>query len=165
VGEDFLPPEYRGQVTELTEREITIKLERELTIFQLAFHPDGTVKDKRVYVQNNNLPPKTFEFSPLLLHHSGLNPNYRGSISPYIGHKVTDLRAGDIVNVECYRFRGLEYCSRVVIERRFGGKVPPAVELAGTAEEHRLHNRMNAEQAREERAVLVVQRLGLRLLR
>jgi hypothetical protein len=29
----------------------------------------------------------------------------------------------------------------------------------------RWHERMNAEQAREERAVLVIQRLGLRLLR
>jgi len=154
VGEDFYPGHYRGRVIELTPWAVTIKFEGYVQMNRIiSYHPDGTVKVEQVYIQDNNQPPKDFVFHRRLL---------RG---PYRGHAVYDLRVGDVVEVSCARFRGVEQCSEIEIYRRPGGKVPPVVGEEDAPAENRWSVRMNAEQAREENSVAALLRIGLGLVR
>jgi hypothetical protein len=79
-----------------------------------------------------------------------------------MAHRVSDLRIGDLVRLECMRAQP-NACYAIGIYRRPGGKVPPAARDLTFPKEHRWDVRMNAQQAAEERAVALLRQVGLRL--
>jgi hypothetical protein len=115
--------------------------------------------EKTITVQYQDELPVEYPFTQQLL------TDKRGLPAPGLGHKVSDLAVGDIVEVDTLKDRGVVYCCAVGIHRRPGGKVPPAIEFSGLPERLRWHVRMNAEQAREEKAFEVMERIGRRLAR
>jgi hypothetical protein len=159
VGEDFVPTTYRGRVVGLTNKTVTIKPGGSVQTNEVSFHPDKTVKEERVYIQDNNQPPRLFVFGDQLL------PRPNGACPVQHGHRIADLQMGDVITIGCSRFRGVDHCTRIEIYRRPGGKVPPAVGDDKLSVQNRWDTRRNAEQAREETAVAAIGRLGLRLPR
>lgn len=147
VGPDWVPCAYCGRVVGITEKGLTIKPERGLKIFIIKPLPDGTTREW-VYVQDNTQPPREFVFNDCLFF------DRPGPKTPRCGeHQVSDLRVGDFVEISCHRFRGLDFCTRLEIQRRPGGKVPPALHDDKTSLEGRVDTRRNAEQFIEEKVV------------
>jgi hypothetical protein len=159
VPKDWPPPAYYGRVVGLTDKMVTLKLVRGLRIERIAFNPDGTEKWKQVYVQDNNQPPKVFVFADQLI------PKANGRIAVQTGHRMADVRIGDEIHIGCYQGQGVEYCAGIQIYRRPGGRVPMAMNEEKIDPEHRWDTKRNAEQVREEKAIALMTRLGLRLLR
>jgi hypothetical protein len=156
---EWEPTAFSGKIVALTEDAVVIKPAGELKITVESRRGEGTVT-KMVYVQDNKQAPKRFVFSDRLL------PRPNGASPVQFGHNITDLRVGDLVTVgQWTRVRGVDYCNTLEIYRRPGGKVPPVVEDKNTSVENRWDTRMNAAQAREEKAVAAIIRLGLRLPR
>src|SRR5581483_397791 len=115
VGPDFQPPGYRGRVEQITEKTVTIKLVGYLQ-FNEIWYTDG-IKYERKYVQDNNQPPMEFVF------HQDLIPRPDGLRIVQRGHSISDLRVGDVIQIGCSRWRGIDYCCVIEIHRRPGGKV------------------------------------------
>jgi hypothetical protein len=63
---------------------------------------------------------------------------------------VSDLRIGDIVQLFCFRVKGVDACYYFTIKRRPGGRVPPAPDENDGAP-HRYHEMMQAYQDHEEK--------------
>jgi hypothetical protein len=63
---------------------------------------------------------------------------------------VSDLAVGDIVHVGGYRINGIDACYYFSIDRRPGGRVPPAPDENDGAR-HRYHELMQAHQDHEEK--------------
>lgn len=168
VGPDFQPPAYHGKVVEITKKTVTIRLEGYLQFNEISYLAEGT-KRERVYIQDNDQPPKEFVFGDQLI----LRPDGVSLVKD--GHNISDLRVGDVVRIGRNQWLGIDYCNMIQICRRPGGKVPPAVEderwsklgkESGKNLDHaRWDNQMNAAQAREEKAVAALKRIGLRLIR
>ncbi len=163
VGLDYYPHVYSGRVMLINEEVIIIKPEGDLRTMPTSFHPDGTVKEQRLYVQDNTKPPKTFTFSDELLLHNGTLPAARRvglHVSAPTGqHKISEVRSGDFVFINSWRGKGIEYCTSIQIQRRPGGKVPPAHWDDKTTYKYRIDTQMNAEQAREEMMIATLRRL------
>ena len=159
VQNTFAPPRYRGKVLEISQKSITIKLEGSIQVNVIHYLADGTKVERVLYIQDNNQPPKELVFSDQLL------PVPNGRTLVLDGHNISDLRIGDGVEVGASRWLGVDYCNKMEIWRRPGGKVPPSVLDKKTTTANRWDTRRNAEQEREENAVASVQRLVLRLLR
>lgn len=69
---------------------------------------------------------------------------------PSAQYRLSDVRVGDQVYFDWRTFEGVDEVHYIMIKRRPGGKVPPSPgEKAG--EKHPHHERMNAQQAFEER--------------
>jgi hypothetical protein len=122
ANNDDLRNAYRGKVVELTEKSVTIKPEGEVKVVQYCGGDD--LSKARIYIQDNTEPPRKFVFTEGLLYHSGLNPNYRGGSMPYFGHKVSDLKVGDSIYINCRRMKAQENCERIQIEARPDGNIP-----------------------------------------
>jgi hypothetical protein len=169
VPKDWQPGSYRGRVVALTDKTVTIKPEGNLRMEIVSFHPDGTVKEKLVYVQDNTQPPRVFTFSDRLL------PRPNGQPGVAQGHKISDVRLGDVIYINCSQSRGVDHCSEIEIHRRPGGRVPPALQderlselgkrLGKDFNQSRLDTQMNAAQTAEEQAFGVIGWLGLHLVR
>jgi hypothetical protein len=140
-------PGYKGKVVGLTEKTVTIdgtftKMYREDRL------PGGTIK-KTLISYDDGPNPRNFTFHPNLLRPVPLF-NTR--------HCPADLRMGDVINIwVSHEDPSVEYCVIIAIHRRPGGRVPPAIgderlQRLGVPEV-RWDNRMNAEQAWEERGV------------
>jgi hypothetical protein len=158
VGKAFEPPDFRGQVVGLTDKTVTIKPQGSLKFTATTFNRDGTIKDEKVYVQDNGQPPRMFDID-------AMRPRPgRGKRIQY-GHMPDDLRMGDVVLIGCKHVRGTDYCTRIQIYRRPGGKVPPAYEDKDARFEKRWDTIMNAKQAAEEKAFVAAVWLSLRLIR
>src|SRR5262245_3979466 len=167
AGPDYVRTNLSGRVVEVGEETITIKPEgNPKTEEWTSFHPDGTIKEKRIYLLDDLKEPQTFVFTTSLLVKNGKNlwqipPARRmGGISSHCGeHKISDLQCGDRVFISCRRVQGIDYCTAIHIRRRPGGLVPPAVDDENTTHKHRVDVRMNAEQAREEMLIATFRRL------
>lgn len=144
VGPDWYPCDYRGRVVEMTKTGVVIKPEGVLKIYEIRSMPDGTTRE-RVYIQDETKPPREFTFADTLF------PNRPGS-KRAMGweHWPADVRVGDIIWISCHQFAGKDYCSCIRIQRRPGGRVPPAIGDDKTSEKGRLDNIMNAQQFQEE---------------
>jgi hypothetical protein len=162
VDKDFIPSSYRGRIIGLVGKTVTIKPEGDLKIGQIKTLPGGAV-EKRLYVQDNTGPPRTFAFHGMLLRFSGLDSTYRGGVTPPhdTDHKVGDLQIGDVVDIGCERLEGVDYCHRVSIQRRPGGLVPPANGDAKLPAAKQWCTHCNALQAAEGKALLILRDLGV----
>ena len=89
-------------------------------------------------------PPKTFVLSALLA--AGRASDSLGASHAY---RFADVKVGDQVRIDCSRVDGLDFCDHICIDRRSGGRVPPA---PGDDHDTRFqwHNRCNALQDWEE---------------
>jgi hypothetical protein len=144
VGPDYVPSWYYGKVVGITDKAVTIKLEGDVKLDPIEGLPGG-IQKKWVYVQDNTQPPLEFIFA------DNLFPGRRGPKTPRCSeHQVADLRVGDVIELRRQRMRGGDYCIGIQIQRRPGGKVPPAIGDAKAQPEHRVDNRMNTEQYLEE---------------
>jgi hypothetical protein len=153
---DFEPGLYTGRIVALTDKTVTIRFAGCVKIIEVWPQRDGTVIHN-VYVQDNAKPPREFPFSAHLLR------DFWGGPPPEdMAHRVSDLRIGDLVRLECMRAQP-NACYAIGIYRRPGGKVPPAARDLTFPKEHRWDVRMNAQQAAEERAVALLRQVGLRL--
>jgi len=121
VSRGFKPDEYHGRVVALTEKAVTIKLEGNLQIEVVSFHPDGTIKEKKVYTQDNNQASLTFPFAPQLL------PRPNGIEHVQRGHKVSEIQIGDVIQIRSSQWQGADHCTEIKIYRRPAGRVPPTV--------------------------------------
>ena len=161
VGPDFYPGKFLGEVVGLTDETITIKPGGDLRIGSISFHPDGTIKEKRLYIQDNTKSPKLFVFSDELHWHNGtrgIPP--RGGVSSHDRmHKISDVRTGDIVFITCSPGPGFELCVDILIMRRFGGQVPLTIGDDKRPAKERGATMLNAEQAREEMLIATFRRL------
>jgi hypothetical protein len=122
---DWQPGVYSGRVVGLTEKAVIIKLAGALRVERISFHPDGTVKEKQVYTQDNDQPPKEFVF------HDQLLPRPGGRTLVVHGHNISDLRIGDVIQFGCSHGLDMEYCTSIEIHRRPGGRVPRRLEMSG----------------------------------
>jgi hypothetical protein len=85
---------------------------------------------------------------------AGEIPRYLGiggqAFPPYL-YRITDVQVGDRIQLVGQHWDGVPTCNGISIERRPGGKVPPCPgEEPDVSVRH--HERMNAAQAREEKA-------------
>jgi hypothetical protein len=168
VPKDWQPGAYRGRIVALTEKSVTIKLEGIVRMEAITFNPDGTVKQKCFYTQDNSQGPRAFTFN------NALTPGPNGKPSVQSGHKVSDLRMGDVVYVLCTHAKGVDYCGEIEIHRRPGGQVPPAIQdemliqlgkkIGKDLTDSRWDVRMNAEQILEEKACAACAWMSWRLL-
>ncbi|MCI0705102.1 MAG: hypothetical protein L0241_28915 [Planctomycetia bacterium] len=169
VGDDFVPSAYLGRVVNVTEETVTIKPEGDLKIGSISFHPDGTIKEERLYIQDNTKPPQTFVFSDGLHWYNGTLPAARRAglvLTPHSGlHKISDLRPGDFVFINSYRRQGIDYCAEILIQRRPGGQVPLTIGDDKLPVKDRIATGYNDAQAREEMMIATFKQFGLRLSR
>ncbi len=144
VGADFVPHVYRGRIVGLSQTTVTIQPVNGLSMREISYLPDGSTREK-VYVQDNTQPPLKFVFSDLMV------PKVGGQPLVPSGHRATDVQVGDIVYLNRQHLRGVDTCIRIEIERRPGGRVPPAVgDERRRSPAHRWDNKRNAEQFAEE---------------
>jgi len=159
---DFYPGIYMGKIASVTKNSITIKLCGAPKIICSETLPDGTIAES-TYVQDNTREPVELAFSPALSKgERDSSPNYGTD------HGVADLRVGDLVYLDYYRsLAGMDTCKAIGIQRRPGGKVPPAHhDLSGQNKfRGRWDDKCNAEQFMEEVGMPMVGKLGLWSLR
>jgi hypothetical protein len=154
-AQNDLLPSYYGRVVSVTGEAVTIKPEGVLKFEYKQALADGAVK-RWERVQDNTEPPRTFVFSDSALSINGTLPATKlakGPISvncPVGEHKISDLRPGDVVWIGCQRFRGIDLCTDIRIQRRPGGKVPPAIGDDKASPKNRIDNGANAAQFGEE---------------
>ncbi len=164
VGADYQPIAFRGRVASLSAKGLIIAPQGHLKLSaSISYHPDRTVKEKKVYIQDNTQPPRAFVFAPGLVPPAGIVPR---------GHMVSDLQDGDIVQIEWCREGGRDFCTGIKIHRRPGGTVPPTAEdkrlitlgmkLGENFDRHRWDYAANAEQARDDSCMRVLSRLFIR---
>lgn len=167
--DDEMPSMFRGKVTALTDKTITIKPEGFVTTRSRRLLEDGRWDVVAVYKQDNTKPPKTFVFSKKLLFLNGVRPGGGLKGAGYGQHKISDVRLGDHVEISCNTAQKEEaICGELRILRRYGGRVPPAIgdtELPVNQQHLRVDSWRNAEQEIEEKAVATVNQTILRLLR
>jgi hypothetical protein len=155
VGPDWVPTSYCGKVVGLTAQGVVIKPQGALKILEITPLPNGTTRE-RVYVQDYTRPPREFVFSDALF------PDRPGSKrSMLFEHWPADVRVGDFVFISCNRLRGTDYCTRIEIRRRPGGKVPLAIGDDKLPIKERIATQLNAIQAREEEITRGLPRLFL----
>jgi hypothetical protein len=131
VPADWPPCAFVGKVVALSDETITIKPQGHLKIYRIPSSADRPAKKEQVYVQDNTKPARLFVFSDPLLYFNGTLPAARRrglGLSPTTGHKISDVQTGDLVFISCNRAKGVDYCTRLEIQRRPGGRVPPAID-------------------------------------
>lgn len=136
---------YGGPVTAVTKASITIVyLGGEETT--LRFSPQGKLVDKAI-TRIPRQPPKTFRVSEALA--AGKFDSGGGSAFSY---RLSDVRVGDRVCIWYNRVDGVDICERISIDRRPGGRIPPA---PGQRSEDPIqwHEWMNAQQDFEEKGI------------
>ncbi len=130
VDKDWEPSCFMGEVVAVTGETITIKPKGDLKQGEITFNKDGTIKQERLYVQDNTKPARVFVFSDGMLYFNGTLPAARLpnlSVSPPVGqNKISDVLPGDLVYIGCQRFKGIDLCKSLEIHRRPGGRVPPS---------------------------------------
>ncbi len=141
VPPDWDPPTFCGRVIALSDKGLTIKPEGWVMLGIISYNADWTLKTNMIYKQDNTKPPRSFVFHGHVLQTLGRS-----------GHKVTDVQVGDVVRIECRRLHGIANCVDIVIERRPGGGIPPALDT-DTPEKWRKHTLMNTQQFVEETVV------------
>lgn len=156
AGAGYVRTHFSGRVLAVGDETFTLKPEGNPTTQEsFSFHPDGAIKEKRIYVLDTPQDPTTFMFDDSLLMFNGRKiPAGRwaglGQSPRYDEHRIADLRPNDLVWIRCRRIKGIDYCNSIQIQRRPGGKVPPAIGDGTKPHKYRVDVRMNAEQFAEE---------------
>lgn len=89
---------------------------------------------------------KQFQIDPKLIGPPPANP------FAWFGHRLADVRVGDVVRVEYHHRNGLDTCQAIDICRRPGGKIPPVPGESPHAP-FRVHERLQAYQDWEEKGI------------
>jgi hypothetical protein len=148
-NKDEVPPSYYGKVVEITKYTVTIKPQGNLKVYTHR-NVGGVMVEESVYVQDNSRPPQSFVFDERLF------PNSSSHVQR--GHRISDVKVGDVIQISCGEFRGMAHCFGIEIYRRPGGKVPPAIGDDKTSL-NRWDARMNGEQFAEEKVLPRLPRL------
>lgn len=159
VDKSFEPHDYSGRVTAVSEEAVTIKPEGFVRIDEIKVLPDGVTQQRKVYIQDNTKPPRTFVFTDGALLTNGTLPAARRAGPPiavrvpYRQHKISDLQPGDFVQISCGQSKGVYFCSEIEIHRRPGGQVPPAIGDDKLPVSKRVSTQRNAAQEQEVKIV------------
>ncbi len=129
VDKDWEPSCFMGEVVAVTGETITIKPKGDLKQGEITFNKDGTIKQERLYVQDNTKPARVFVFSDGMLYFNGTLPAARLpnlSVSPPVGqNKISDVLPGDLVYIGCQRFKGRDEATQLL--QALGARVSGSV--------------------------------------